>query len=203
MKRELRKARRSQDWSAWLMLYERPFRLMALLSLSRSRGLSAKQYWSLVRVAWTDTENLYQHTEQIRQLLYPRRIDAGKRYLIMNKDERGIFRKLPDPITVYRGCGAVNRLGWSWTTNRAQASWFADRHFVLSNVGLVLTATCPRSEALAYLNERGEDEIIADPAKLEITSERKVARKKGSRRNKAKEAVLRTMMSCNSFSQVG
>ena len=55
----------------------------------------------------------------------------------MPKEDRRVFRDLPDELTIYRGVGAKDEEtaeffaeGFSWTLNRDKAEWFAQRNSV-------------------------------------------------------------------------
>jgi hypothetical protein len=71
---------------------------------------------------------------------------------------------LPAAVTVWRGtCGSSGtcaRRGYSWTTDRDVACWFAMRFASPSATPLVLTATVPRSDVVLVNDERREREIV-------------------------------------------
>lgn len=85
---------------------------------------------------------------------------------LMDEDELPVFQELPERITVYRGTNSMNSKDvkvFSWTLSRKRAEWFASRFDDKSPC--VFQAELPRDGALAYFSY--EDEIIADPYKLE------------------------------------
>jgi hypothetical protein len=71
--------------------------------------------------------------------------------------------ELPETIQVWRGVSGVSaknaRQGFSWTTDRNVACWFAIR---LDDVGkpLVITAQIPKRDVLYFSNERTENELL-------------------------------------------
>lgn len=73
---------------------------------------------------------------------------------------------LGDVITAYRGVAGPARTrriaGVSWTLDRAQARWFADRSAEFTQVGRgeVYEISVPRSRVLVYLGDREEEVII-------------------------------------------
>ena len=84
--------------------------------------------------------------------------------LLMNDKEKKIFDSLPETITVYRGIqkdATTNAL--SWTLDKNVAKWFANR---FNNNGRVVKATINKKYVLAYINGRGEKEVVLDYKKL-------------------------------------
>ena len=71
----------------------------------------------------------------------------------------------PESMRVYRG---VNRggspYGMSWTVARDIARWFADR---FDGDGDVYELEVPRENVLAYIEERGENEVVVDTRGIE------------------------------------
>ena len=71
--------------------------------------------------------------------------------------------ELPETIQVWRGVSGISaknaRQGFSWTTDRNVACWFAIR---LDDVGkpLVITAQIPKRDVLYYSNDRTENELL-------------------------------------------
>lgn len=80
---------------------------------------------------------------------------------MMTMAERRAFDRLPDVLTVYRGCYEINKWGASWSLNREVAEKFPylTRY---SNEGrpLLIKATIPKSRIAALKLGRGEEEII-------------------------------------------
>lgn len=91
-----------------------------------------------------------------------------------------------DPVTVYRGCNVVNpdskrfmKTEVSWTTDKTQAIWFANR---ISNPntengkGAVWQATIQRGKIIAFTQQRNESEVIQhmnvkDPHIIDVSPE--------------------------------
>ena len=76
---------------------------------------------------------------------------------------------MPNTITIYRG--GIDDKGYSWTLNKDYAVWFANRWIMNGNLGdesnvtnrhetNVFEKTINKSDAIAYLSDRGESEII-------------------------------------------
>jgi hypothetical protein len=84
----------------------------------------------------------------------------------MEENERSYLAKLPEEITVYRGCRRKNDCGLSWTTDREVAEWFANRFAFRNKLpGYVFTGTVKHNEILAAFTDDGiasEEEIVSD-----------------------------------------
>lgn len=153
-------ARTSHDWHRFVFLHERPYRVRALLSVSCF--ISDFTYWGLARSVWTDSENIWQWgDEEIRDLLLTRK---GRKSIMSSGDARA-FLAVPSEFTIYRGWHEPGTaFGWSWTLRQEQAQWFANRMLPGGSEPRVEAFKVRRSDVIALFTERGEDEIVADPA---------------------------------------
>lgn len=72
--------------------------------------------------------------------------------------------ELPERVRVWRGTSALtvaqSRAGYSWTTSRDVACWFATRFAEANGRPLVLTADVNRSDIAAFTNARNEHEVV-------------------------------------------
>ena len=153
---------RNHAWTNYVFLYERPYRVNALMRC-RDAGLRGREYWEQLRAWWKDSNNIYQNRANWRRLWgVP---DEGREY-VMEENERSYLAKLPEEITVYRGCRRKNDRGLSWTTDRNVAEWFANRFaFRNKRPGYVFTGTVKHNEILAAFTHDGiasEEEIVSD-----------------------------------------
>jgi hypothetical protein len=153
----LGQALREKRWHTYVFLHERPHRIEALVKIQEH--LSDRDYWELVGGVWIDSENIFQCIDEWSETLgSPRKY----RRHIMDADERRDLRAMPETITIYRGCRReMNEDGWSWTTDRAKAEWFAKRHPWSDGNPLVIEATVPKKHVVAYFTGRNESEIVA------------------------------------------
>lgn len=53
------RAQQESDWSSFVFLHERPYRIHALLRLL-AQGLAGADYWRMVGAVWIDSENIRQ-----------------------------------------------------------------------------------------------------------------------------------------------
>ncbi len=155
------------NWYGWVFAHERPYRSDALIEIA-PRITDDKVYWELVGDVWVDTENPWQWGEDLRTILLA---DRPHREYIMDEDDRIALAAMPDEITVYRGyTPAVRNLrGWSWTTWRDKAKWFAQRFDTICGKGRVARGTVRKEDVIAFLNRRGESEILVDPQKVKVS----------------------------------
>lgn len=168
----LRKAYLEKDIDSYLMAIERPYRVPEFIrwclhdkQLNNANptrhiehcNLSKEKYWEVVRWLWTDTENIYEHFVAWMALILDH--DTKDIRLMMDKEDRETFDSLPDEFTVYRGSDYEHM---SWTLSKEKAEWFRDRYEGLRDCKL-FEKRIKKDEVLAYINARGEEEIILRP----------------------------------------
>lgn len=151
-KQYLARAKRERRWSSFIMLYEKPYRWEAFEWIANR--LPDGEFWEQFGSVWVDSENIWQNRDRIRRLL-----ESGRpgRQAIMDKSEREHLDGLPERVTIYRGHQRVNADGWSWTLCPKKARWFANRWH---QNGRVATRTIQRSEIVAVILRRNEQEVI-------------------------------------------
>ena len=82
--------------------------------------------------------------------------------------------ELPDVVTLWRGTCKLTiaeaREGYSWTTDRDTACWFAMRFADINGSPLVLSADVAKSDIALFTNAREESEalLIRPPATVKI-----------------------------------
>ena len=166
-KERLDSALKERDTHSFVFLHERPYRVQALSEL-QTNGLllDDDEGRELVSSVWSDSENIWQNTEEWYELL-------GGIGLHWEDDERAAFEALPRDergrITIYRGgiesdtySNVTEDGAFSWTTSRETASWFARRFNDNGRRGTSLVATAkvhPRF-VVGYLTGRGEAEVV-------------------------------------------
>jgi hypothetical protein len=156
-----------KDWSRYIWMHEKPHRIEAFIKIHHQ--LNDRDYWKYLGEVWVNVENIWQYPF-IERLLRKNR--PGKEYL-MAEEERQFLEQLPDEFVIFRGHQRRNRYGWSWTLSYSQAWFFANR---FSKNGGVISSICKKSDVLALFLGRGESEIVIDPKKLTIKTERKTRR---------------------------
>lgn len=79
---------------------------------------------------------------------------------LMDEEERAVYDALPEQVTIYRGCGRLNRHGFSWSLSRDVAAWFPFSARSRAEKPLLLTATIPKTRAAAVKLRGREQEVI-------------------------------------------
>ena len=148
------------DWSRYLVLHERPWRGEAFAKIADR--MTDQQYWKELSWVWLDSENIQENPQPWDRLL---RAERPCRDQLMTDHERSELAALPDELVIYQGHTSARDDGWSYTTRRSTAEWFARRFSDLENGRPMLTTeTDAKAEVTAYLLRRGEYEILVDPA---------------------------------------
>ena len=143
-----------EDWEGYVFIHEKPFRLNAFLIIADSIQ-SDGRYWELLGEIWGNSENIWQNFREWRGCLNSKRLNQ---HLFMSTEDLETFRSLPKELTVYRGYGCeANMRGMSYTLSLEKAMWFAQR---FGAKGGVLKKQIKKEDAFAYMNSRGEQEII-------------------------------------------
>jgi hypothetical protein len=131
---------------------------------NENRGSFAVGMWAakVDRAAFRPFLNLaweHDHLHVINAAGTKRKLAAMFRYA-----EFEIPASLGDTVRVWRGTQgvtmAVARTGYSWTTDRDTACFFAMRHAGNIRKPLVITADVSRAAVVCYSDERGESEVL-------------------------------------------
>lgn len=163
-------AQRIDDANTPLEIYvilSKPYRLTFLKYVEEY--LSDKDFAKYLADGWVSSENPNGDVNVSLRTFVKWFRKADKKLLMNDKDYK-VYRDLPSTFRVYRGVAVGrNPKGLSWTRNLSTAEWFAKRFDTKDKKGYIQTAVISRSDALAYFNTRGEDEIVADSFKMDIT----------------------------------
>jgi hypothetical protein len=89
---------------------------------------------------------------------------------MMTKAEREALSALPEVVTVYRGCGNVNRNGCCWSLDWDVAARFPTLMRYRVSDPMLVTATVRRDEIIALKLDRNESEVITFDA-IEVDTE--------------------------------
>ncbi len=145
---------KQKEWESYIFLHERPFRLETFLRV-KHLITSGKTYWEILSSIWTDSEGVHINKD-VWEMLF-RSTAPGKKFF-MDASERKKLKELPETLTVYRGyVPSQNEDGLSYTLSHEKAKWFSNRFNI---GGKVKERTINKSQIFAYLNGRGEDEIL-------------------------------------------
>lgn len=166
-----------ENWSGAVFLHERPYRFEVFYDMVQGGGriwerdavyFSDADYWHILSECWTDTENMWQVEDYVRELVEYG--PNGRWEHFMSDGEREFLHALPDRFLVYRGHQDMNQQGVSWTLSYWKACWFAQR-FEHKGKARVSFAWCPKNSVIGYLDGRNEYEIAVLPEDLEDIQE--------------------------------
>jgi hypothetical protein len=151
------------DWSGYIFLHARPYRLEALKKCV-GLGLSGSEYWRQVGDVWTDSENIFRNLRRWRKIWCsgePRREEC------MDEQERAALADLPDRFRVWRGTSHQRSIkGLSWTTDKGTAEYFA-RRFAIETQPLLVVGAVPTKDVKAFFLGRGESEVVSVGVRIE------------------------------------
>lgn len=152
---------KEERWHTVVFSHERPYRLEALIDYvvgrdddgtPRRLADTSQEVIDLAVSVWTDSENIEHCVEDWRALF--RDLD-----FFGTEQDRQAFEELPDPVTLWRG--DIDDGGWSWSTSRKTAEFFATRW---AEEGVeparLISAEVPKSRIFGYLTGRNEYEAL-------------------------------------------
>lgn len=147
------------EWSRYIGVYERPYRLEAFMEIAYD--LRSPEYWSIAGWLWEDTENQWQNLSEWQDVLSSER---GQKEYFMDQDEQKFLKSLPDEVEIYRGCfEGINDEGLSWTLDKSIAEMFSQhRHFKRKDdwESVILSQTVSKEDIFAVKLGRKESEVI-------------------------------------------
>lgn len=156
------------NYSSILTLYERPYRVSALLKYAKR--MAPSDYWKSVGWVWADTENAAECWEEWAAVMADPR---PERESMMSPQERAALEKMPEVMEVWRGQTRGDPVtDFSWTLNKKTAKWFALRFN--NRLGEILRGEVRKEAVLAYLTGRGEAEIMAWPTSVNILGSERI-----------------------------
>lgn len=155
----LAKAMNTKDYHTYIWLHERPYRIEAFIRIEKN--LKDPEYWKLLGLVYIDSENIHEFKEEWIKLLSSKRTGYQA---IMRPEDFSIYCTLGPRFKVYRGFRHMSfKKGFSWTLSKEKAQWFASR---FGGTGKVTSKVVPRYHILAYLDGRGEQEILLRPDRV-------------------------------------
>lgn len=136
-------------------------RLSVMLNLIEDQP--AAIVWPVFLRAWPICDaTRYQRRDLLRLL---RSLSSARDFF--DADGATFFDRLPDPVTIYRGCSRPRVRGVSWTTDRDVAAGFARGHRgIRVPDSVVAQAAVPKEAVFAVFTDRNESEVLVDPRRL-------------------------------------
>jgi hypothetical protein len=110
---------------------------------------------------WTCCDNIGVYRDELANLLSDG-VDGPYTQVpeLMDEKELAALDLLPEQITIYRGCGPVNKNGLSWSQDLEVAMRFPLLARFHSDQPILLTATIKKKRIAALKLDRGEQELI-------------------------------------------
>ena len=153
----------SVDRAIWAY-HDKPERIPALGEIYQS--LSVESFWCLFHEIWTNNESIFLHHQTITDMVaYHWNM---KRFDFLSDTELITYNKLKKKIQVWRGCCQHNVNGWSWTTERKTAEWFAYRFSIGDAEPQLVVAIINKPDIIGLYMERNEKEICIRPEDVEV-----------------------------------
>lgn len=163
----VRSAEQGHAPASYVFAHERPYRAEALRRVADwDADISNHHWWKTVRDTWMDSENIHQHIKIWDELFLGtkcHRVSSRPYFMNMGEleDMQNVF-KTTDRIRIFRGASEPEyaTLGFSWTTDKELAKWFATR---FSQVGYVAESWTTQQDILAMVQGRDGPEVVAAP----------------------------------------
>lgn len=105
---------------------------------------------------WTTCDVISPYRRTLRSVLG----GSGPIREMMNAEENSAYDKLPDTVTVYRGCDAAGKSGLCWSLNEEVANAFPFQTRFKANDPVVIRARAKKNRILAIKLDRNETELI-------------------------------------------
>jgi uncharacterized protein len=154
-KKEFDKFVAAKQWHRAAFITERPYRVQFMHDHA-DLMTDHEEYWNVLSWVYQDSENLWQNYALVADLLDANRPGREK---MMTEEEQAFLAQLPGKVRIYRGHGIHNSEGFAWTLSSTKAWWFANR---MNQDGKVSMAFISKPDIYAYLEGRGEYEIVTD-----------------------------------------
>ena len=110
---------------------------------------------------WSGFDNVSAYADELAEAVYMHHHGLEPIEGMMNETELEGFEQLPEILTVYRGCYALNKWGFCWSLDRAVAERFPYLgRYAGEGRPLLIKGSIPKSEVAALKLDRSEAEII-------------------------------------------
>lgn len=145
----------------FLMIMHKPYLPVFLKNIKDY--LSDKDYAYMLYEIWIIVE-CPNHDINVSRTEFLNMFKKANKQFLMSQKEQSVLNQLPETITVYRGLQRnASPEALSWTLDKNIAEWFANR---FDNNGEVIKATINKKYVFAYIDGRGEKEIVLDYRKV-------------------------------------
>lgn len=148
-------------------------RLSAMINLTAFS--SPETFWRVFNQCWSDCDDTWDLQEDLLNTLECFHYEDSSPQGFLSPEAKEFFSKLPDRITVYRGCDRSRIRAISWTTDPKIAKSFAKGHRGIRLPDpVVMTAKVWKRDVITIIQDREESEVIIDPRSLRYLQELKM-----------------------------
>lgn len=131
----------------------------------RSGGHDGNAFWPVFLEAWPKCDDTWECRHDILEAM-----DFYRGFFLSyaTDAERAFYDRLPNWITIYRGCSRDRVFGLSWTLDRKVAERFARGHRgIMVPDPVIAEAKVRTREILAVFTDRKEAEVLIDFTRLQ------------------------------------
>lgn len=129
------------------------------------------EWLSLLGREWEGFDNIGVHLDELLMSPFGELLGQGPISEMMTEQEQQIYDELPEFVTIYRGCFAINKKGLCWTTDINVAKKFPTlNRYRQAGQPLLIKAVAKKTNVLAVKLGREEMEIITYLPKILSTS---------------------------------
>lgn len=119
------------------------------------------EWLSLLGKEWEGFDNVGVYLDELLQSPFGELLRQGPIVEMMTEQEQHIYEELPDLVTIYRGCFAINKRGLCWTTDINVAKKIPTlNRYRQAGQPLLIKAVAKKKNVLAVKLGREEMEII-------------------------------------------
>lgn len=139
--------------------------LPSIITLHYESDLSIEDWLSLLGEHWTCCDNIYEHQEQLSDIFSLIEPHEARLYM-MSDEDKALFDSLPDYITIFRGCSAINMSGMSWSLSREIAEKIPtlNRYKPPQNYPvIIMESVISKHDILSIKTDRQEQEVVLYP----------------------------------------
>lgn len=136
-------------------------RMETVLAARECLEIDEREWLAILGEEWPQCDNIYQHENDLTNSPFGDRFGHGPILEMMTNEEIDIYVALPQKVTIYRGCYANNKGGFSWSLERSIAEKFPLlERYQQSGQALLIKATTLKKDVLAIKLCRKESEVI-------------------------------------------
>lgn len=144
----------------------------SLVFIELAEDMEPKQFWTILHDQWSSFDAIDHFV--MKQVISGFSDEWSADYL--GEDDRDFYDSLPDTVTIYRGQGATEAVGLSWTTDYEVARNFSLGHRGCNRADPVIIKAnvAKHNIAGAYVNREESEILVFNTDTLNIAEYEKV-----------------------------